>query len=58
MALSEQEIDLVSKSQHEDEDEDGEEARYWKNAKLIRPRIFIGLRGGMYHLSGNSKRYI
>ena len=54
LPLSEQEIDLVSKSQHEDE----EEARYWKNAKLNRPRLFIGPSGGMYYLSGNSKRYI
>tara|TARA_B100000965_G_C18904690_1_gene461909 strand:+ start:160 stop:507 length:348 start_codon:yes stop_codon:yes gene_type:complete len=54
LPLSEQEIDLVSKSQHEDE----EEARYWKNAELKRDRIFIGPRGGMYYLSGNSKRYM
>ncbi|WP_288249754.1 hypothetical protein [uncultured Prochlorococcus sp.] len=49
LPLSEQEIDLVSKSQHEDE----EEARYWKNAKLREgsPRIFYGPRGGRYYYS-------
>ena len=54
LTLTKEEIDLISKSQHEDE----EEVRYWKNAELNRDRIFIGPRGGMYYLSGNSKRYI
>ena len=54
LELSKEEIELVSKVQHEDE----EEARYWKNAKLNRRGIIIGPRGGMYYLSGGSKRYI
>ncbi len=49
LPLSEQEKDLVSKSQHEDE----EEARYWKNAKLREgsPRMYDGPRGGRYYYS-------
>jgi len=49
LPLSEQEIDSVSKSQHEDE----EEARYWKNAELRvgSPQIFYGPRGGRYYYS-------
>ncbi len=54
LPLIKEEIELVSKSQHDDE----EEARYWKNAKAKRSGIIIGPRGGMYYLSGNSKRYI
>ena len=49
LPLSEQEMDLVSKSQHEDE----EEARYWKNAKFRTgsPRMYDGPRGGRYYYS-------
>jgi len=54
LPLTREEIELVSKSQHDDE----EEARYWKKAKDNRSGIIIGPRGGMYYLSGRSKRYI
>ena len=43
LPLTKEEIDLISKSQYEDE----EEVRYWKNAELNRDRIFIGPREGM-----------
>ena len=54
LALTKEEIDLVSKAQHDDE----EEARFWREADSRRPIIRVGARGGMYYMSGRNKRYV
>ena len=54
LPLTREEIDLVSKSQHDDH----EGARFWKEAELKRPIIRVGARGGVYYMSGENRRYI
>ena len=54
LTLSQEEIELVTKSHSEDE----KESRFWREAELRRPIIRVGPRGGMYYQSGRGKRYI